>query len=169
MTDSTGTQVEDAVYTAFGEKISGPDRRYGYIGGWGYQHHSEMNYHHVGARYYDSSNGRFLQRDPIGIDGGLNVYEYVLNRPTIGIDPTGNVIWGWVASTARAAASWAWRKAAVPAARSASRTAGRYAATCVRWMNRGKIRFGPSWNAKKKGLYLSFRYKKHHFDVWKIK
>jgi len=44
---------------------------------------------HVGARYYDPSTGRFLQRDPIGIAGGLNVYAYVGNRPTVRIDPLG--------------------------------------------------------------------------------
>jgi len=31
----------------------------------------------------------FLQRDPIGIRGGFNVYTYVRNDPTIAIDPTG--------------------------------------------------------------------------------
>jgi len=45
---------------------------------------------HVGARYYDPSSGRFLQRDPIGIMGGTNVYAYVYNMPTRGVDPTGN-------------------------------------------------------------------------------
>ncbi|MGB2987892.1 MAG: RHS repeat-associated core domain-containing protein [Phycisphaerae bacterium] len=43
----------------------------------------------LAARYYDPLIGRFLQRDPIGIRGGLNVYAYVRNAPTIRIDPDG--------------------------------------------------------------------------------
>jgi|CXWL01.1.fsa_nt_gi RHS repeat-associated protein len=78
-----------ASYTAFGERISGENHRFGYIGQFGYQAHSEMPYLHVGARYYDPASGRFLQRDPIGIRGGINVYGYVLNKPTIHIDSNG--------------------------------------------------------------------------------
>ena len=48
-----------------------------------------MPYQHVGARYYNPSSGRFLQRDPIGIRGGLNVYSYAYNSPLAWIDPSG--------------------------------------------------------------------------------
>ncbi|MEK6536122.1 MAG: RHS repeat-associated core domain-containing protein, partial [Actinomycetota bacterium] len=48
---------------------------------------------HVGARYYDPSSGRFLQRDPIGIRGGTNVYSYAGNTPTAAVDPDGELIW----------------------------------------------------------------------------
>lgn len=92
MTDDSGAQIEDAVYTAFGEQVSGSSRRYGYVGMWGYQSQAEIPYQHVGARYYDPGSGRFLQRDPIGIRGGSNVYGYVFNMPTIGIDPDGKFI-----------------------------------------------------------------------------
>ena len=89
MTDSAGAKTEVVVYTAFGERISGSSTRYGYVGTFGYQTHSEMEHQHVGARYYDPSSGRFLQRDPIGIDSGFNVYEYSFNTPTVFIDPSG--------------------------------------------------------------------------------
>jgi hypothetical protein len=49
----------------------------------------DFPYLHVGARYYDPASGRFLQRDPIGILGGLNVYAYVENYATGAIDPSG--------------------------------------------------------------------------------
>lgn len=62
MTDELGVKTEESVYTAFGERISGTSRRYGYVGAWGYQSHVEMPYKHVGNRYYDPSTGRFLLR-----------------------------------------------------------------------------------------------------------
>ncbi len=91
MTDVDGNKIEGAVYTAFGELISGDPRRFGYAGAYGYQGEEagEMPFLHVGHRYYDPASGRFLQRDPIGMIGGLNVYDYVRSRPATRIDPNG--------------------------------------------------------------------------------
>jgi RHS repeat-associated protein len=93
MSNPSGNSIEPAVYTAFGERISAPTvtdgTRYGYVGAWGYQAHTDFPFLHLGARYYDPSSGRFLQRDPIGIRGGRNVYEYVQDSPTAGGDPAG--------------------------------------------------------------------------------
>ena len=41
------------------------------------------------ARYYDPTQQRFTQRDPIGFGGGLNHYSYVGNNPTNRVDPSG--------------------------------------------------------------------------------
>ena len=40
-------------------------------------------------RYYDAMTGRFIQKDPIGIIGGLNVYTYAGNNPVTYMDPEG--------------------------------------------------------------------------------
>jgi len=47
------------------------------------------NYH----RNMNPSIGRYTQRDPIGLDGGLNGFGYVEGNPLSGIDPTGLCPW----------------------------------------------------------------------------
>ncbi|MBE7457365.1 MAG: hypothetical protein HS102_12170 [Planctomycetia bacterium] len=90
-----GASGSPVTYTAFGERLDSDDHlRYGYAGSWGYQAHDVPNgdpvqFLHVGWRYYDPSTGRFLQRDPIGIGGGLNVYTYAENISTLLVDPSG--------------------------------------------------------------------------------
>ena len=40
-------------------------------------------------RYYSPVLQRFLSEDPIGFAGGINLYAYVNNQPTLLTDPTG--------------------------------------------------------------------------------
>ena len=40
-------------------------------------------------RWYDSSLGKWISRDPIGVEGGVNVYNYTENNPVNNIDPIG--------------------------------------------------------------------------------
>ncbi len=92
LTDADGMKHEEAVYTGFGELVTGSARRYGFAGFYGYQTDTatQMPFIHVGERYYDPAVGRFLQRDSIGILGGLNVYEYVWGDPVNLVDPEGD-------------------------------------------------------------------------------
>jgi len=50
----------------------------------------ETDLYYYRARYYDSSVGRFISEDPIGINGGINFYAFVGNSPVDLVDPSGN-------------------------------------------------------------------------------
>jgi RHS repeat-associated protein len=41
------------------------------------------------ARYMDSKIGRFIEKDPIGLRGGINLYAYAGNNPVNLTDPSG--------------------------------------------------------------------------------
>jgi RHS repeat-associated protein len=49
----------------------------------------DLNLHHQGAREYDPTVGRWLQPDPLGLEGGLNLYAYCANDPVNYIDYSG--------------------------------------------------------------------------------
>ncbi len=129
-TDDNGGVVQMAAYTAFGEYVSSSGAvggelptgfpRYAYAGGYGYETGLITLYgpnpdlppitlQHVGERWYQPGIGRFVQRDPIGLAGGLNVYVYCVNLPLTHIDPSGlttagEVIGGTLGAGAGAAA-----------------------------------------------------------------
>ena len=125
-TDQGGAAVDRVAYTAFGELVDPngviggeppggmggtgvpPVYRYWYAGGYGYESGLITLYGenpdlppivlmHVGARWYQPGIGRFVQRDPIGLLGGLNVYVYCENESTSGVDPSGlSSKWRWL-------------------------------------------------------------------------
>ncbi|MFV0477512.1 MAG: RHS repeat-associated core domain-containing protein, partial [Parahaliea sp.] len=49
----------------------------------------ETGLHYNYFRDYDPSLGRYIQSDPIGLDGGLNTYGYAYQSSLIYTDPTG--------------------------------------------------------------------------------
>jgi len=109
LTDAAGQVTERLTYTAFGEPVTqdgvgyppaASDTRYGYGGAWGYEtglldlagadaNLPPVRLLHVGYRWYQPDIGRFVQRDPIGIAGGLNVHLYVAANPITATDPVG--------------------------------------------------------------------------------
>lgn len=60
----------------------------------GRQYDSETGLYYYRARYYDPALARFLQVDPIGYLGGMNLYAYCGNTPVNLDDPSGTyAVW----------------------------------------------------------------------------
>lgn len=55
----------------------------------GYRWDAEDQMYHVRNRYYHPTLGRWVTRDPIGEEGGANVFAYVDNNPSEKIDSFG--------------------------------------------------------------------------------
>ncbi|MEQ1967456.1 putative toxin [Xenorhabdus nematophila] len=91
LTNAQGEVIEKHGYTAYGlENGSGNGNAAFRFAGRRIDPETGLSYNR--ARYYSPALGRFLQTDPAGTDGGLNLYAYVGNDPVNFIDPTGQ--WG---------------------------------------------------------------------------
>ena len=63
---------------------------------WSSEHYdSELDLVYYNFRHYSPSLGRFLSRDPIAEQGGLNLYAFVKNNPVFRIDNHGLWAWPW--------------------------------------------------------------------------
>ena len=84
---STGTLDMAVEYGPFGELISGS-----MVGAYGFSTKWQdpvTGMHDYGFRWYSASLGRWLNRDPIGERGGLNLYGFVGNSPLGRVDVLG--------------------------------------------------------------------------------
>jgi RHS repeat-associated protein len=89
MTDTTGAVVASYDYDPYGRtvaRIGAATAAFGYAD---YYVHTPSRLSLTLYRAYDPNLGRWLSRDPIAENGGLNLHSYVTNDPINGRDPLG--------------------------------------------------------------------------------
>lgn len=87
LADATGTVTSTLDYDSFGSVTSGSSTtRYTYTGR---EADPDIGMLYHGARWYETSGGRFASEDPIGLKGGINLFAYVHNSPIKNSDRMG--------------------------------------------------------------------------------
>jgi RHS repeat-associated protein len=65
------------------------EQPFSYNGKWGYYYDARVNLYYCQNRFYSPDAGRWINRDPIGFAGGMNVYGYCGSGPVGAMDPSG--------------------------------------------------------------------------------
>ena len=90
--DSSSNVLDTFAFDAYGARMGTDnplDPYSGFEGQFGYYTDAETGLQLLTHRYYDSSTGQFINRDPIGYNGGINIYSYTANNPVNTSDPDG--------------------------------------------------------------------------------
>ena len=105
VTDAEGRVIWSARYLPFGEASvdedpDGDGEAYELnLRFPGQYHDAESQLHYNYFRMYDPTLGRYLESDPIGVNGGLNTFLYAGANPTRFFDPLGLAVRGeWIES-----------------------------------------------------------------------
>ena len=89
--NSSNTVVDSYAYLPFGEAQTTSETVANPLRFAGRELDASSGLYYNNARWYDPSLHRFVSEDPIGIDGGINLYAYVGNDPVNATDPSGLV------------------------------------------------------------------------------
>jgi RHS repeat-associated protein len=91
LTDAAGGKLADYTYDPYGNTTADAvvDNPFQYTG----RENDGTGLYYYRARYYAPRLGKFVSRDPIGLDGGSALYRYVSNNPISFSDPLGLQVW----------------------------------------------------------------------------
>ncbi len=89
LTDQDQNVVWAGHYSPFGEVTIATETVENNLRFAGQYFDNESGLHYNYFRFYDPSLGRYITSDPIGLEGGLNTYAYVLGNPLSFTDPLG--------------------------------------------------------------------------------
>jgi RHS repeat-associated protein len=89
ITDQSQAVVWEAYYKPFGEAVITTEGIENNLRFPGQYFDGETGLHYNYFRDYDPRTGRYLQSDPIGLDGGINTYAYADGKPTSVADQYG--------------------------------------------------------------------------------
>jgi RHS repeat-associated protein len=95
MTDSSGTVRARYDYDPYGRQtklVGDLDADFGFTG---HYVHAPSGLYLTLFRAYNADSGRWLNRDPLGEAGGMNLYGYVGNNPIRHFDPLGLAMGDW--------------------------------------------------------------------------
>ncbi|MCW0221367.1 MAG: hypothetical protein OJI67_23785 [Prosthecobacter sp.] len=105
LVDAEGTILATYAYDPLGHcariiKKTGfvDDNPFTFVGGLGVLDEGAGLYY-MRNRFYDASTGRFLQKDPAGFEGGINLYAYAAGNPVNSVDPAGTWDINWARFT----------------------------------------------------------------------
>jgi RHS repeat-associated protein len=89
VTNAAGVLSETHSYTAYGLRTVSTGSPYQFAGR---RFDPETGLYYNRARMYSPALGRFLQADPSGTKGGVNLYAYTNNDPVNATDPSGLIL-----------------------------------------------------------------------------
>ena len=95
LTDESGAVTDQFAYSPYGQALgrTGTNNTpYQWLGGYGVYYDSSTDLHLTLHRAYSANMRRFISADPLGIDGGVNLYAYGNLNPLAFVDPQG--LWG---------------------------------------------------------------------------
>ncbi len=106
LTDEAGTVTDHFAYSPYGQMLDHDgitDTPYQWLGGYGVYYDADTDFHLTLHRAYSAHQKRFISSDPMGIDGGVNLYAYGNLNPLSFVDPYGlcaESFWSRAGSTA---------------------------------------------------------------------
>ena len=93
LTGMTGAVVWSAQYAAFGLAQVETEAVVNNLRFPGQYFDAETGLHYNFQRYYEPGIGRYMQPDPIGLNGGINIFTYAKNHPLYFQDHLGLAVW----------------------------------------------------------------------------